>query len=82
MATSGNYRNYYVTPEGKRIMHTIDPKTGYPVQHNVLSATVIAPTCAMADAFATSFMVMGSERAEEVLKQHPELKAELICTEE
>lgn len=82
MATSGNYRNYYVTPEGKRIMHTIDPKTGYPVQHNVLSATVIAPTCAMADAFATSFIVMGSEKAEEVLKQHPELKAELICTEE
>jgi len=82
MATSGNYRNYYITPEGKRIMHTIDPKTGYPVQHNVLSATVIAPTCAMADAFATSFMVMGSERAEEVLKKHPELKAELICTEE
>lgn len=82
MATSGNYRNYYITPEGRRIMHTIDPKTGYPVQHNVLSATVMAPTCAMADAFATSFMVMGRERAEEVLKAHPELKAELICTEE
>lgn len=82
MATSGNYRNYYITPEGRRIMHTIDPTTGYPVQHNVLSATVMAPTCAMADAFATSFMVMGREKAEEVLLKHPELKAELICTEE
>ncbi len=82
MATSGNYRNFYVTPEGKRIMHTIDPRTGYPVQHNVLSATVMAPTCAMADAFATAFMVMGREKAQAVLRAHPELKAELICTEE
>ena len=82
MATSGNYRNYYITPEGKRIMHTIDPRTGFPVQHNVLSATVMAPTCAMADAFATAFMVMGREKAQEVLRAHPELKAELICTEE
>ena len=82
MATSGNYRNYYITPQGKRIMHTIDPQTGYPVQHNVLSATVTAPTCAMADAFATSFMVMGKEKAQKILAAHSELKAELICTEE
>lgn len=78
LATSGNYRNFYITPEGKRIMHTIDPKTGYPVQHSVLSATVYAPTCAMADAFATSFMVMGKEKADSLLKEHPELKAEFI----
>jgi len=77
MATSGNYRNFYVK-DGKRIAHTIDPKTGYPVQHSVLSSTVLAPSCAMADAFATSFMVMGLQKARQLLAQHPELQAYLI----
>ena len=58
MATSGNYRNFYYKG-GKKFAHTIDPKTGYPVQHSILSATVIAKSCAVADAYATSFMVMG-----------------------
>ena len=79
MATSGNYRNYYTTEDGRRVAHTIDPATGYPVQHNILSATVLAPTCAEADAFATSFMVMGLDRAKEVLQRHPELQVYLIC---
>lgn len=79
MATSGNYRNYYVTDDGRRVAHTIDPATGYPVQHSILSATVLAPTCAMADAFATSFMVLGLDKAIEILIQHPELQAYLIC---
>ncbi len=78
MATSGNYRNFYTTDDGRRVAHTIDPATGYPVQHNILSATVLAPTCAEADAFATSFMVMGLERAKNVLLRHPELQVYFI----
>lgn len=67
MATSGNYRNFYYK-NGKKYAHTIDPKTGYPVQHNILSATVLAKNCATADAYATSFMVMGMEGAKQILK--------------
>ena len=62
MATSGNYRNFYYKG-GKKFAHTIDPETGYPVQHSLLSATVLANDCATADAFATAFMVMGVEKA-------------------
>ena len=61
-----------------KAMATIDPRTGYPVQHSLLSATVIANSCAEADAYATAFMVMGVERAKEVLKQHQELMAYFI----
>ena len=78
MATSGNYRNFYTTDDGRRVAHTIDPATGYPVQHSILSATVLAPTCAMADAFATSFMVMGLDSARALLSRHPELSVYLI----
>lgn len=77
MATSGNYRNFYYK-DGKKYAHTIDPKTGYPVQHSLLSATVLAKDCAVADAYATSFMVMGIERAKTVLERHPELMAYFI----
>ncbi len=77
MATSGNYRNFYYKG-GKKYAHTIDPKTGYPVQHSLLSATVLAKSCATADAYATSFMVMGMERAKAVLDRHPELMAYFI----
>lgn len=80
MATSGNYRNFYYK-DGKKYAHTIDPLTGYPVQHNILSATVLAPTCAQADAYATSFMVMGIERAQKILERHKELQAYLIYTD-
>jgi thiamine biosynthesis lipoprotein len=78
LATSGNYRNFYVTDEGRRVAHTIDPHTGYPVQHSLLSATVLAPNCATADAFATAFMVLGIDRAKEVLVRHPELEVYFI----
>ena len=78
LATSGNYRNFYVTDEGRRVAHTIDPATGYPVQHNLLSATVLAPTCATADAFATAFMVLGIDSAKQVLARHPELEVFFI----
>ena len=77
MATSGNYRNFYYKG-GRKFAHTIDPKTGYPVQHSLLSATVLAKTCAVADAYATSFMVMGIEHAKVVLERHPELMAYFI----
>lgn len=79
MATSGNYRNFYYK-DGKKYAHTIDPQTGRPVQHSILSATVLAPTCAVADAYATSFMVLGLEKAKQVLRRHPDMKGYLIYT--
>lgn len=79
IATSGNYRNFYVR-DGKRVAHTIDPHSGYPVQHSILSSTVLAPTCAMADGFATAFMVMGLDRAKALLQKHQELQAYFILS--
>ena len=80
MATSGNYRNFYVEG-GEKFAHTIDPHTGYPVQHSLLSSTVLAHDCATADAYATSFMVLGIDKAKEVLKKHPELMAYFIYSD-
>ena len=80
MATSGNYRNFYYMG-GRKYAHTIDPKTGRPVQHNILSATVLANNCAMADAYATAFMVMGLDGAKKVLDRHQDLMAYLIYTD-
>ncbi|MCQ2213875.1 MAG: FAD:protein FMN transferase [Bacteroidaceae bacterium] len=74
MATSGNYRNFYVK-DGKKYAHTINPHTGTPVQHSILSSTVLTDDCATADAYATSFMVLGLEEAKKVLNAHPELMA-------
>ncbi len=79
MATSGNYRRFY-TRGGRRYAHTIDPHTGRPVQHELLSATVIAPDCATADAYATAFMAMGMAKAKKVLERHRELAAYFIYT--
>lgn len=62
IATSGDYRNYYER-DGKRYAHTIDPRTGRPVEHNLASVTVIADTCAEADGYATALNVMGAEAA-------------------
>jgi thiamine biosynthesis lipoprotein len=77
VATSGNYRKFY-EKDGKKYSHTIDPKTGYPVQHNLLSATVIAENAAFADAMATVFMVWGTEKSIDFVKNHPELKLEIL----
>jgi thiamine biosynthesis lipoprotein len=77
MATSGNYRNFYYK-DGKKYAHTIDPKSGHPVQHSLLSATVLANDCATADAYATAFMVLGMEKAREVLERHPDLMVYFI----
>ncbi|MBO4673259.1 MAG: FAD:protein FMN transferase [Bacteroidaceae bacterium] len=81
MATSGNYRNFY-EKDGKKYAHTIDPRTGYPVQHSILSSTVLAEDCATADAYATSFMVLGLDKAKAVLAKHPELMAFFIYSDE
>ena len=77
VATSGNYRNYYIK-DNKKYAHTIDPAAGKPVQHSLLSATVVAQDCATADAYATAFMVMGVDKARQLLDRHPELMAYLI----
>ncbi len=77
LATSGNYRNFYVE-DGKKYAHTIDPKTGYPVQHSLLSTTVIADNCMDADAFATAFMVLGLEKSIEISQKNPNLKVYFI----
>ena len=80
IATSGNYRNYY-EQDGQKVAHTIDPRTGHPVQRDILSATVLAPDCATADAFATAFMVVGLDEAKQILEKHPELQAYFICAD-
>ena len=80
IATSGNYRNYYIS-EGRKIAHTINPKTGYPAQSDILSSTVMAKTCAEADAFATAFMVLGLEGAKQVLQKQPGLEAYFIYSD-
>ena len=77
MATSGNYFNYHVI-DGIKYGHTISPTTGYPIQHNLLSASVFAEDCQTADALATAFMVMGKEKSIDFLKEHSEYNAYLI----
>lgn len=77
MATSGNYRKFYEV-DGKRYSHTLNPKTGYPAQNSLLSATVITGDGGTADAFATAFMVMGLEKTKAYLSTKPNLKAYLI----
>jgi thiamine biosynthesis lipoprotein len=81
LATSGNYRNFYVE-DGKKYAHTIDPKTGYPVQHSLLSATVLADNCMTADAFATAFMVLGLDTGIELARSIPEIEVFFIYADE
>lgn len=80
MATSGNYRNFYYR-DGKKYAHTVDPRTGYPVQHEILSATVLAPDCMSADAYATAFMVMGLDSACRFVDAKDGLEAYFIYTD-
>lgn len=79
LATSGNYRNFYIK-DGKRYAHTIDPTTGYPVQRDVLSATVVAKSSMIADAFSTTFMVVGKDKAEEIARKAGNIEYMLICS--
>lgn len=81
LATSGNYRNFRIV-DGKKYAHTINPHTGYPADHNLLSATVIAKDCMTADGYATAFMVMGLEKTKLFLENHPELVVYLIYSNE
>ena len=79
MATSGNYRKFRIDENGKKYVHTINPKTGYTEQNDLLSASVIAALdCADVDAYATAFMVMGFQKTKEFLVKHRELQAILI----
>jgi thiamine biosynthesis lipoprotein len=77
VATSGTYRKFY-EKDGKKYSHMIDPFTGRPVEHNLLSATVMADNCTNADAFATAFMVMGVEGTKQFVSEHPELGLEIF----
>jgi FAD:protein FMN transferase len=81
LSTSGNYRKFY-EENGIRYSHTIDPKTGYPVQHSLLSVSVLANDCATADAYATVFMVMGLEKSKSFITNRNDLEAYFIFTEE
>lgn len=77
IATSGNYRNFYYQ-NGRKYAHTLSPKTGRPVEHSLLSATVIAPSCARADATATALMVMGTEKAKAFVQTQKDIDIYLI----
>lgn len=79
VTTSGNYRQFY-EKGGIRYSHTISPFTGYPVNHSLLSATVIADDCMTADAFATAFMVIGLEKSMEIVKQNPGIEVYFISS--
>jgi thiamine biosynthesis lipoprotein len=78
IVTSGNYRKFYIK-DGVKYSHTIDPRTGYPVQHNLLSATILAPTAMAADAYATYCMVAGYETGRDFILSRPDLEGYLIC---
>lgn len=77
VATSGNYRNYYIK-DGIKYAHTINPKTGYPVTHSLLSATVVAKDGLTADAYATAFMVMGYDKTIEFINKNNLIHVYLI----
>ncbi|TAF66295.1 MAG: FAD:protein FMN transferase [Cytophagales bacterium] len=81
LATSGNYRKFYEMG-GKKYAHTIDPKTGYPVQHSLLSVSVFAPDAMTADAIATTLMVLGLEKAKKLLEKIPQIDAFFVYTDE
>ena len=77
VVTSGNYRKFYVKG-GRKYAHTINPQTGYPVEHYLLSATIVAPDAMLADAYATYCMVIGLEAAQQFIESHSELEGCLI----
>lgn len=81
LATSGNYRKFYER-DGIKYSHTINPKTGYPVTHSLLSATVVANDCITADAYATAFMVMGIEEAYKLASKLCDIEAYFIYSDE
>lgn len=79
MATSGNYRKYKVNKEGKKIVHTVNAKTGLAEESNLLSVSVrLQGDCADVDAYATAFLAMGLDKTKAFLQLHPELKVVLL----
>ena len=81
LATSGNYRKFYVE-NGIKYSHTIDPKTGYPAKNQLLSATILANDCATADGVATACMVMGKDKTIDFLSKHPEFEGFLVYSDD
>jgi thiamine biosynthesis lipoprotein len=81
ISTSGSYRKYY-EENGARYSHFIDPSTGFPVKHNLLSVSVLANDCITADAYATTFMVMGLEKSKIFLANHPEIQCYFISDDQ
>mgnify|MGYP002893036103 FL=1 len=77
VATSGDYRNFYIK-DGKKYAHTINPATGYPAGQNILSATIVAEDCMTADAYATTFMVLGVEKAKLLAQSIPKIEYFII----
>jgi len=80
IATSGSYRKYYEV-DGVKYSHAISPKTGRPVDHSLLSVTVITDSCSLADAYATAIMIMGVDEGKEFLNLHPEIDAYLVYSD-
>ncbi len=81
LATSGNYRKFYTDEQGRKIVHTIDPRTGMSAQSDLLAVTVVAPTAILADAYGTMCMVMGRERSIAFFEEHPDLDAYLVYSD-
>lgn len=81
VSTSGNYRRFFME-NGQKIVHHIDPKTGYPTKNNLLSASIFAKDCISSDANATGVLVLGLEKAKIFLKKNPELQAYLIYSDD
>jgi FAD:protein FMN transferase len=81
VSTSGNYRKFYVE-NGIKYSHEIDPKTGYPAKNRLLSATIVADDCTMADGIATACMVMGTEKSIAFIREHPELGAYFVYSDD
>ena len=77
VATSGDYRNFYIK-DGKKYAHTINPANGYPAGQNILSATIVAEDCMTADAYATTFMVLGVEKAKLLAQSIPQIEYFII----
>lgn len=78
LGTSWSYRNFYIDEQGNQRAHIIDPRTGYPVQHNLLSATVKAPSCVLADGLATACMVLGLEESKRLIEALEQVEAFLV----
>jgi FAD:protein FMN transferase len=78
ISSSGNYRKFYIDEAGNRRAHILDPKTGFPVSHSMVSVSVLAPSATQADALATAFMAMGSEKAKTLAESLPGVEAMFV----